>query len=99
MLNEGRRRRGRGADIVIGLVEAHGRPHTLEQVGDLEVVPRRSTEHHGARFDEMDVDAILRRTPEVVLVDELAHTNVPGSRNAKRWRTSRSCPPPGSIWS
>jgi two-component system sensor histidine kinase KdpD len=86
MLNEGQRRRDRGTDVVVGLVETHGRPRTADQVGDLEVIPRRTIDHHGSRFEEMDVDAILARRPEVVLVDELAHTNVPGSRNEKRWQ-------------
>ncbi len=85
MLNEGRRRMERGGDLVIGFVEAHGRPRTLEQIGALEVVPRRRIEHRGATFEEMDVDAILRRSPAVALVDELAHTNVVGSPHAKRW--------------
>jgi two-component system sensor histidine kinase KdpD len=86
MLNEGRRRAGRGTDVVAGFVETHGRPRTAEAVGDLEVVPRRVFEHRGTRFEEMDVDAVLARRPHVALVDELAHTNVPGSRNEKRWQ-------------
>ena len=85
MLNEGHRRRERGADVVVGLVETHGRQRTAEQIGDLEVVPRRTVEHRGSALAEMDVDAVLRRHPDVVLVDELAHTNAPGSRNEKRW--------------
>ncbi len=84
MLDEGRRRRERGTDVVIALVETHGRPKTAAQVGDLDLVPRRTLEYRGARFTEMDVDAVLARAPRVALVDELAHTNVPGSRNAKR---------------
>jgi two-component system sensor histidine kinase KdpD len=84
MLNEGRRRRSRGTDVVVGFVETHGRPSTAEQIGDLEIVPRKVIAYKGATFEEMDVDAILLRAPQVVLVDELAHTNVPGSRNAKR---------------
>ena len=86
MLGEGRRARDRGADVVIGYVETHGRANTAAQIGDLEVVPRRQMTYRGARFEEMDVDAILARKPERVLVDELAHTNVPGSRNEKRWQ-------------
>lgn len=86
MLNEGRRRKHRGTDVVVGYVETHGRPNTQAQIGDLPVVARRSLEYNGARFDEMDLDAILTRRPEVALVDELAHTNVPGSRNEKRWQ-------------
>src|SRR5512134_1334829 len=86
MLDEGWRRRERGTDVVVGFVETHGRPRTKAQVRDLEVVPRRTVEYRGATFEEMDVDAILARRPQVALVDELAHTNVPGSRNEKRWR-------------
>lgn len=86
MLDEGRRRRERGSDVVVGFVETHGRPHTTEALGDLEVVPRRPVDYRGARFEEMDADAVLARHPEVVLVDELAHTNVPGSgRHQKRY--------------
>lgn len=86
MLNEGRRRLERGADVVIGIVETHGREHTAAQVGDLEVVPRHRLEHRGTAFDELDVDAVLVRRPELVLIDELAHTNAPGSRHDKRWQ-------------
>ncbi len=86
MLNEGRRRDSRGTDVVVGFVETHGRPNTQAQIGDLEVVPRRTMTHRGAQFEEMDVDAVIARKPEVALVDELAHTNVPGSRNEKRWQ-------------
>src|ERR687897_899864 len=85
MLNEGRRRAARGTDVVVGYVETHGRAHTAEQIGDLEVVARRVHTYRGAALEEMDVDAVLARRPEVALVDELAHTNVPGSRHAKRW--------------
>ncbi|MGD9701352.1 MAG: ATP-binding protein [Acidimicrobiia bacterium] len=85
MLNEGRRRRERGADIVIGYVETHGRAKTAEQIDDLEVVPRKTITYRGAMFEEMDVDAVIARHPEIALVDELAHSNVPGSRNEKRW--------------
>ncbi|MGZ8582654.1 MAG: DUF4118 domain-containing protein [Actinomycetota bacterium] len=86
MLNEGRRRRDRGTDVVVGFIETHGRPRTAEQIADLEVVPRRLAEYRGATFEEMNVDGILARAPQVALVDELAHTNVPGARNAKRWQ-------------
>jgi two-component system sensor histidine kinase KdpD len=86
MLNEGRRRHDRGTDVVVGFVEPHGRALTAAQVGDLEVVPRRPIEYREATFEEMDVDAILARRPQLVLVDEYAHTNVPGSRNEKRWQ-------------
>lgn len=86
MLGEARRRRERGTDVVVGLVETHGRTHTAEMLGGLEVVPRRTLSYRGAELEEMDLDAVLRRRPKVVLVDELAHTNVPGSRNTKRWQ-------------
>ncbi|MGH9228382.1 MAG: ATP-binding protein [Acidimicrobiales bacterium] len=85
MLNEGRRRKARGTDVVVGYVEAHGRAHTAEQIGDLEVVPRRVIEYRGTALEEMDLDAVLARRPEQALVDELAHTNVTGSQHAKRW--------------
>jgi two-component system, OmpR family, sensor histidine kinase KdpD len=84
MLAEGHRRLARGADVVIGFVETHGREHTAELVEGLELVPRRVIEHRGASFTEMDLAAVLARRPEVALVDELAHTNVPGAGNAKR---------------
>src|SRR4249919_717326 len=86
MLNEGRRRAGYGEDIVVGFVEPHRRPKTAEQIGDLEIVPRRQVEYREATLEEMDVDAVLQRRPDVALVDELAHTNAPGSRNEKRWQ-------------
>ncbi|HLI45278.1 MAG TPA: hypothetical protein VKU92_12530 [Acidimicrobiales bacterium] len=87
MLDEGQRRRERGTDVVIALVETHGRKVTAERAEGLEVVPRRRVEHRGAILEEMDLDAVLRRKPKVALVDELAHTNVPGSgRNEKRWQ-------------
>ena len=86
MLDEGRRRQDRGTDVVVGLVETHNRPKTAGQIADLEVVPRRVVEYRGARFTEMDTDAVLARAPQVVLVDELAHTNVPGSRHTKRYQ-------------
>jgi two-component system sensor histidine kinase KdpD len=86
MLSEGHRRSQRGADVVIGLVEAHRRLHTEELIAGLEVVPRRTVEYRGTLFEEMDLDALLQRHPKVALVDELAHTNVPGSsHNTKRW--------------
>jgi two-component system sensor histidine kinase KdpD len=85
MLREGHRLKSSGSDVVIGLVETHGRTDTEAQVGDLEVIPRRSFDYRGVAVDEMDVDAILARGPAVVLVDELAHTNAPGSARAKRW--------------
>ena len=87
MLDEGHRRHDRGADVVIGFVECHGRQHTEEHVAGLEIVPRRRVEYRGSAFEEMDLDAILLRHPKLALIDELAHTNVPGSgRNEKRWQ-------------
>jgi len=86
MLAEGHRRLSRGADVVIGFVETHGREHTAELVEGLELVPRRVIEHRGTSFTEMDLPAVLARRPEVALVDELAHTNVPGVGNTKRWQ-------------
>jgi two-component system, OmpR family, sensor histidine kinase KdpD len=85
MLNEGLRRRDYGEDVVVAFVETHGRQKTAAQVGDLEVVPRRKLAYRDGTFEEMDIEAVLARKPQVALVDELAHTNVPGSRNAKRW--------------
>jgi two-component system, OmpR family, sensor histidine kinase KdpD len=89
MLGEGMRGRERGKDVVVGFVETHNRPKTKERLADLEVTPRRTLEYRGSTFEEMDVDAILTRAPEIALVDELAHTNVPGSRNEKRWQDVR----------
>src|SRR3954470_2695765 len=86
MLGEARRRLDRGTDVVVGLVETHGREKTAVLLDGLEVVPRRHAGPRGREFDEMDVDALLARRPEVAVVDELAHANVPGSRNAKRWQ-------------
>ena len=86
MLDEGWRRRARGTDVVVGFVEAHGRPSTMEKIRDLEVIPRISREYRGAQLEEMNLEAILARRPEVALVDELAHTNVPGSTHQKRWQ-------------
>src|SRR5580698_1785066 len=87
MLSEAQRRRGRGADVVAAYVETYGRPLTEELVNGLEVIPRKVVDYRGKRLEEMDLDAVLRRRPEVALVDELAHTNVPGSgRHEKRWQ-------------
>src|ERR1700742_2431652 len=85
MLSEGIRRRSRGEDVVVGIVETHGRSGTAQMAGQLEQIPRRMMEYKGTIFGEMDVDAILARIPQVVLVDELAHTNIEGSRFAKRY--------------
>jgi len=86
MLGEGHRRAERGTDVVVGFVETHGRPHTAAQIDGLETIPRTRMAYRGASFEEMDIDAVLARRPEVALVDEFAHTNVPGSRNEKRWQ-------------
>ncbi|HEY4188791.1 MAG TPA: universal stress protein [Candidatus Limnocylindrales bacterium] len=86
MLEEGHRRVGRGTDVVVGFAETHGRPHTIALLDGLEVVPRRRTEYRGVVVEEMDTDAVIGRHPTVALVDELAHTNVPGSALAKRWQ-------------
>src|SRR5882757_1563491 len=85
MLSEAIRRRQRGEDIVIGVVEAHGRPRTAELAEQLEKIPRRRIEYKGVSFEEMDVDGILARKPQIVLIDELAHTNIEGSRHRKRY--------------
>ncbi|HXZ74421.1 MAG TPA: histidine kinase, partial [Streptosporangiaceae bacterium] len=85
MLCEGHRRAERGADVVVGFVETHGRKHTAELIEGLEVVPRVGLPYRGTTFEEMDLEAVLARKPEIALVDELAHANVPGSRNTKRW--------------
>jgi two-component system sensor histidine kinase KdpD len=86
LLGEGHRRQERGADVVVAYVETHGRPQTAALLDGLEVIPRRQITYRGAVFEEMDTDAVLARRPEVALVDEFAHTNVPGSRNEKRWQ-------------
>jgi two-component system sensor histidine kinase KdpD len=85
MLSEAIRRKGRGEDVVIGIVETHGRKGIQELACQLEAVPRKKIDYKGTPFEEMDVDAILARRPGVVLVDELAHTNIPGSRHRKRY--------------
>jgi two-component system, OmpR family, sensor histidine kinase KdpD len=86
MLGEAHRRAERGTDVVVGLVETHGRGRTAALLDGLEVLPRRELTHRGVTLTELDVDAVLARRPAVVVVDELAHTNAPGSRHAKRWR-------------
>jgi two-component system sensor histidine kinase KdpD len=86
MLDEGQRRAARGTDVVVAFVETHGRPKTAQELEGLEVVPRRAISYRGSEFAEMDLHAVLARAPEVALVDELAHTNVPGSQHAKRWQ-------------
>ena len=108
MLSEGQRRRQRGADVVAAFVETYGRPHTAALLNGLEIIPRKVVDYRGTRLEEMDLDAVLRRRPEVALIDELAHTNVPGSAgttNAGRMsrrsspRASRSSrPSTSSTW-
>jgi two-component system sensor histidine kinase KdpD len=85
MLSEAHELRRRGVDVVIGFVETHGRADTEAQVGDIEVVPRKKIEYRGVTLEEMDVEAIIARHPEVAIVDELAHSNVPGAKHIKRW--------------
>jgi two-component system sensor histidine kinase KdpD len=86
MLEEAHRRAERGTDVAVAFVETHGRKHTAAMIGDLEVLPRRSMTYRGIGFEEMDLDAVLARGPELAVVDEFAHTDVPGSRHAKRWQ-------------
>ena len=86
MLQEGNRLRNQGVDVVIGFVETHGRAETIAQIGQLEQIPRRNIEYRGVTLEEMDVDKLLDRRPTIALIDELAHTNSPGSRNAKRYQ-------------
>jgi len=86
MLGEGQRRKARGSDVVVAYVETYGRRKTEEMLRGLEVVPRRTLTYRGATFTEMDLDAVLARRPQIALVDELAHTNVPGSGHDKRWQ-------------
>jgi len=86
MLNEGHRRESRGTDVVVGYVETHGRAQTQSQIGDLEVIPRKKVTYRGVTLEEMDTEAIIVRHPKVTLIDELAHTNVPGSRHVKRYQ-------------
>jgi two-component system sensor histidine kinase KdpD len=85
MLTEAHELRRRRVDVVVGFVETHGRADTEEQIGDLEVVPRKHLEYRGVVLEEMDVEAVIARRPEVAVVDELAHTNVPGVSHRKRW--------------
>jgi two-component system sensor histidine kinase KdpD len=86
MLEEGHRRKARGTDLVVGFVEAHGRPRTEELLDGLEIVPRTRIDYRGVVVEEMDTDAVIARHPTVALIDELAHTNVPGSEREKRWQ-------------
>ncbi len=86
MLNEGHRRESRGTDVVVGYVETHGRSQTQAQLGDLEVIPRKKVTYRGVTLEEMDTEAVIARHPKLALIDELAHTNVPGSKHAKRYQ-------------
>src|SRR5277367_6813067 len=86
MLNEGHRRAERGTDVVVAFAETHGRPNTAALLDGLEIIPRAKIAYRGATFDEMDTAAVIARHPQIALVDELAHTNVPGSRHEKRWQ-------------
>src|ERR1700675_4647605 len=86
MLQEGRQAQAEGRDVVIGYLEPHDRPETSALAEGLEVVPRLRSEHGGLELEEMDVDAVIARDPELALIDELAHTNAPGMRNEKRFQ-------------
>ena len=85
MLRAANLKRVAGVDVVAGLIETHGRAGTVAEIGDLEVLPRRSVAYRGQVLEEFDLDGALRRRPGLLLVDELAHTNAPGLRHAKRW--------------
>src|SRR5262245_12779308 len=86
MLQEAHQLKSEGVDVVVGVVETHGRSDTAKLVEGLEVIPRRQVQYRGVTMDEMDVEAILVRQPQILLVDELAHTNLPGSKNTKRYQ-------------
>src|ERR1051325_1963222 len=86
MLEDAHLLKGQGADIVVGIVDTHGREETRVLIGDLECVPMRRIEYRGVTLEEMDLDALIARHPAIAIVDELAHTNVPGSRNRKRYQ-------------
>lgn len=85
MLREGNLLRSKGVDVAVGLLETHGRKETIAQLGELEVIPRRKAAYRGTELEDMDSDAVISRRPEVVLIDEMAHTNIPGSKNSKRY--------------
>ena len=85
MLKEGRERKQRGEDVAIAYVETYRRARTEELLGGLELIPRKQVPYRGTVLEEMDLDAVVARRPKVALVDELAHTNAPGSVNEKRW--------------
>jgi len=85
MLEEAQELKKQGADVVVGYFEPHGRKDTIEKIEGLEIIPRRKIEYRGVEFEEMDTEAILRRAPQICVVDEFPHTNVPGAERAKRW--------------
>ena len=91
MLTEAHELKDKGIDVVVGYFEPHGRKDTMALIEGLEVVPRRTVEYKGSLLEDMDTDAVLRRRPEVAVVDEFPHTNVPGSPRAKRWEDVQSC--------
>ena len=97
MLQDAHDWKNRGWDVVIGLIETHGRQETAAQIGDLEVIPKKRIEYEGRVYEELDVDAIIRRNPSIVLIDELAHTNVPGSPVKNAIKTSYICSSTGSM--
>ena len=97
MLLEGRETLASGVDVVIGYLEPHDRPETAALAEGLEVVPRRRVEHGGVTLEEMDVDAVVRRAPQLALIDELAHTNAPALAMRSATRTSTRCSPPAST--
>ena len=86
MLKAAQQRRIEGIDVVVGIAETHGRPETEALLENLIIIPRKQISYHDSQFAEMDLDAILARRPQLALVDELAHTNIPGSRHTKRWQ-------------
>src|SRR5215470_2360048 len=86
MLEAAQERWAEGMDVVVGWVDTHGRAETAALLEGLDVLPRRPVEYHGTTLNEFDLDAALTRRPTLILVDELAHTNAPGSRHAKRWQ-------------
>ncbi len=89
MLDEAHKLKGEGVDVVLGYFEPHGRKATITKAEGLEVIPRRKVEYRGAAFGETDVEAIVRRRPQVCVIDEFAHTNIPGSEHGKRWQDVR----------
>src|SRR5262249_18964714 len=97
MLLEGRQAREQGRDVVIGYLEPHDRPETIALAEGLEVVPRLRAAHSGLELEEMDVEAVIKRAPELALVDELAHTNAPGMRNEKRYQEHDDTLPAGNA--